>query len=76
MVKLVKRCLKKIIANVHLTFEELNTILIEIEGIINLHPLAYKYVDSLDEPLTPSSLIPGPTLLTKTPFDPTCSWIH
>ena len=73
MVKLVKRCLKKIAANAHLSFEELDTILIEIEGIINSPPLTYVDVDSLDEPLTPSSLVSGRRLLTKTPFDPSLS---
>ena len=73
MVKLVKRCLKKIVANAHLTFEELNTILIEIEGIINSRPLTYVDADSLDEPLTPSSLVSGRRLSTKTPFDPNLS---
>ena len=73
MVKLVKRCLKKIVANAHLTFEELDTILIEIEGIINSRPLTYVDADSLDEPLTPSSLVSGRRLLTKTPFDPNLS---
>ena len=73
MVKLVERCLKKIVANAHLTFEELDTILIEIEGIINSRPLTYVDANSLDEPLTPSSLVSGRRPLTKTPFDPNFS---
>ena len=52
MVRLVKRCLKKIVGNACLTLEELETILIEIES------------DFDEEPITPSSLVIGQRLLT------------
>ena len=62
-VKLTKKCLKKVVCNARLTYEELETLLIEIEGVLNTRPLTYVY-DELDEqPLTPSSLIIGRRLL-------------
>ena len=64
MVKLVKRCLKKIVANAHLTFEELETILIEIESVVNSRPLTFVNSDFDEEPITPSSLVIGRRLLT------------
>ena len=35
LVGCVKRCLKKVLSNARLTYEELLTLLIEIEGILN-----------------------------------------
>ena len=40
------------------TFEELQTILCEVEVAINSRPLAYVSDDDLDEPLTPFHLMP------------------
>ena len=51
--KSVKRCLKKVVRNARLTYEELLTVLIEVEGVLNFSPLTYVYDDDL-EPLTPS----------------------
>ena len=63
MVKLTKKCLKKIAGNAKLSYEEMETLLIEIEGVLNSRPLTYCY-DELDEPpLTPSSLVIGRRLL-------------
>ena len=64
LVKSVKRCLKKVVRNARLTYEELLTVLIEIEGVLNSRPLTYVYVDDL-QPLTPSQLIIGRRLLTN-----------
>ena len=68
MVKLVKRCLKKVIGNAHITYEELETVVIEIEGVLNSRPLAYLYDDISEEPLTPSTLVIGHRLLTQSQF--------
>jgi len=56
LVKSVKRCLKKTISGVRLTYEELLTVIIEVEMILNCRPLSYV---SSEEPLTPSHLLCG-----------------
>lgn len=58
LVKSVKRCLKKVVRNARLTYEELLTVLIEVEGVLYSRPLSYVYDDDL-EPLTPSQLVIG-----------------
>ena len=58
ILKLVKRCLRKILRNARLTLEELETILVEIEAVLNSRPLTYSH-DELSEPLTPSMLVTG-----------------
>ena len=55
MVLSVKRCLEKTLGNVRVMYEEFETSLIEVEGILNSPPLMYLYED-LEEPLTPASL--------------------
>ena len=42
-VKLVKRCLKKVLGNAKLSYEELESVLIETEGVLNSRPLTYVY---------------------------------
>ena len=60
MVQLVKRSLRKILGNARLTFEELTTVLTEVEGSLNSRPLTYVYSELSDgEPLTPSHLVIG-----------------
>ena len=61
MVKTVKQSLKKAIGRATLSYDELSTILTEIESIINARPLTYIYDDteSVSYPLTPSHLISG-----------------
>ena len=59
LVKSVKRCLKKCLSNSKVTYEEMLTLLIEIEKIINNRPLTYVYNDLSEEPLTPSHLVNG-----------------
>ena len=64
MVKSVKRCLKKVLATSKLKYEELLTVLIEIEGVLNSRPLTYVYQDG-EIPLTPSHLVLGRRLLSS-----------
>ena len=56
IVKLVKRCLKKILGNARLTFKEFETILIEIEAVLNFRPLTCSH-DELSEPLNHRCLL-------------------
>ncbi len=53
MVGTVKRCLRKILGNARLSYDELNTCLVEVEGTINDRPLTYVYDELSSEPLTP-----------------------
>ena len=44
-IKSVKRCLKKVLLNARLDYEELLTVLKEIGSIVNNRPLIYLYDD-------------------------------
>lgn len=54
----MKRCLRKVLGNARLSFDELYTVLTEVENILNCRPLTYLY-DELGTTLTPSHLIYG-----------------
>lgn len=62
----VKRSLKKSIGKSHLTYDQLATLLVEIEGIINSRPLTYLSddQDGIKGSLCPSHLINGRRLTT------------
>ena len=64
MVRCVKRCLKKILKNAKLTYEELLTLVVEIECVLNSRPLTYVSSQDRVEPLTPSHLLTGRRLLS------------
>ena len=57
----VKRSLRKAIGRATLQFDELNTLLIEVESTVNCRPLTFVYDDTegVSYPLTPSHLING-----------------
>ncbi|GFQ85905.1 integrase catalytic domain-containing protein [Trichonephila clavata] len=58
MVKTVKEPLRKILGRSFLSFEELTTVLAEIDNIVNLRPLTYVSDDKDDpEPLTPAHFL-------------------
>ena len=59
MIKSAKRCLRKAVGKNCLTFDELLTLVTEIEGVLNSRPLTYVYSDDVTEPLTPSHLLVG-----------------
>ena len=56
--------LKKTIGKAKLTYDELLTVLTEVEVIINSRPLSYVSSEDLDEPLTPSHMLCGCHLLS------------
>ena len=58
LIRIIKETLKKCLGSAKLTYEELETALIEIEGVINCRPLTYLY-EEVDEPLTPAHLVLG-----------------
>ena len=59
MVRSMKRCLRKVLSNAKLTVDELNTVLVEVEGTLNARPLTEEYEEFEGEVLTPSHLIYG-----------------
>ena len=59
MVKSTKRCLRKIIGQAKLSYDELLTALTEVEMVLNSRPLTYVSANDLEEPLTPSHLLIG-----------------
>lgn len=59
MVGSVKACLRKVLGNARLTFDEFLTVLVEVEGTLNSCPLTHDYNEEEHEVLTPSHLIFG-----------------
>ena len=59
MVGCVKACLRKVLGNAKLTFDEFFTVLVEIEGTLNSRPLTYTYDELDEEVLTPSHSMHG-----------------
>ena len=61
LVQTVKRPFKKVIGRSCLSFEELSTILTEVECVVNARPIEYIYddLDGVNFALTPSHLING-----------------
>ena len=53
----MKTCLKKVIGRARLTNDELLTVIVECETIINSRPLTFVYIDDVEEPLTPGHLL-------------------
>ncbi len=74
MIKSAKRCLKKAIGKNCLTYDELLTLVIEVEAVLNSRPLTYVSSEDVEEPLTPSHLLVGYRILTlpdpSVPDDP------
>ena len=74
MVRGVKRSLKKSIGRTTWSFEEMRTLIVEVEAVINARPLTYVHDDSegIDYTLTPSHLIYGrkiTSLPNSNPFE-------
>ena len=64
MVRSIKRCLRKVLGNSLIPFDELATVLTEVECILNSRPLSYMYDELGGEVLTPSHLFVGRRLLS------------
>ena len=67
MVGSVKKCLRKIpkMPNARLSFDELLTVLSEVEATLNSRPVAYDYDSPGEEVLTPAHLIYGRRLTSS-----------
>ena len=59
LVKMVKRCLKKSLWNARVNYQDLITILIQIQNVLNNRPLTYVYDNEFGDVLTPNKLIFG-----------------
>lgn len=64
--QLVKRCLRKAIGRSILTLDQLNTVLVEVEAIINMQPLTYVYddVEGVSYSISPSHLLYGRRIIS------------
>ena len=63
LVQSTKRCLRISLGKAKLTYEELLTVVTEIEGVLNSRPLCYVYDSAGDNVLTPSDLVFGRRIL-------------
>ena len=59
LVGVIKNCLKKVVGKARLNFEELNTVIVEIEKCVNLRPLTYLSEEREDTGIIPNHLIYG-----------------
>ena len=59
-----KRCLKKVLGNTRLAFDELVTVLLEIEFALKGRPLTFEYDEVGGEMLTPAHLMHGRRLVS------------
>ena len=59
MVRSTKWCLRKIMGQAKLSYDELLTALTKVEMVLNSRPLTYVSADDFDEPLTPLHLLIG-----------------
>ena len=64
LIQNTKRCLRKTLRNAKLNYDELHTVLVEVEGTLNCRPLTYVSSDDPEEPLTPSHLMYGRRILS------------
>jgi len=63
LIQSMKRCLRKAVGKAKLTLDELNTVVVQVEAILNSKPISYVSSEDLEEPLTPSHLLTSYRLL-------------
>ena len=59
LVSCVKRCIKKAVGVGRLSYTELQTLIMEIEAILNNRPICQDYDDEIEDVLTPNHLLYG-----------------
>ena len=64
MIQTAKRCLRKTIGKVTLSYDEFSTAVAEVEMVVNSRPISYVSSEDFEEPLTPSHLLTGYRVLT------------
>lgn len=73
MIKSVKRCIKKSVGCARLTYDELLTMLAEVEMTLNSRPLSYVSSEDNEEPFIPSHLLIDRRVLNLPDTIETCS---
>ena len=71
MNRMIKNALRKLLKRARLTYEELDTVVTEIEAALNSRPLSYVDNEELIEPLTPSHLMYGRRLKSPIHYEQT-----
>ena len=65
LIGLTKSTLKKILGRSHATLESLQTIIVEVEAVLNNRPLTYFSADVNDsDPITPLHLLYGRSIIS------------
>ena len=59
LIQSMKRCLRKAIGKARMDYDELVTVLVEVEATLNSCPISYLPSEDMEEPLTPSHLLMG-----------------
>ena len=62
LVRTIKSTLRKVLGQAKLKFEELYTILTQVECVMNSRPISYIYAEENNKPITPSHLLLGRSL--------------
>ena len=65
MIWCITRCLRKTLDNARANYQELLTILKEIENVLNNRPLTVVYYEEILQPLTPNKLLYGHNINTE-----------
>ena len=69
MIRSAKRCIKKAVGKNCLSYDELLTLVTEVEAVLNSRPLTYVSSEEVREPLTPSHLMVGFRYVTPRPVN-------
>jgi len=70
LIGLSKSTLKKVLGRTHATLESLQTMIVEVEAILNNRPLTYVSPDAGDlEPITPSHILLGRPIVSLPHYD-------
>ena len=59
LIAILKSLLQKIVGSAKLNFQELHTVLVQIENMMNTRPLPYSFKETCDEHITPFHLMYG-----------------
>ena len=52
LVRVTKRCLRKMVGQARLSYDEMHTAIVEVEAVINSRPLTFLNAEDIEQPLT------------------------